>query len=442
MLSNRRYSDRKQHGASGLEPRRAALRLIDAVLRQGKALDSVSGRALRKLDRADDRGLAMAIAGEVLRRLPDYDALIDSATKSPPPDDAKARMVLRIALAQALALGTPYHAAISTALPLLSGGPRRLAHGVFGTLSRSGALLPETPTLPDVVAQRWTDHWGAAMTEDAAAAIAVPPPLDLTLLDPLASETWAGHLQGRSLSPGHIRCDRAMVTQLLGFNEGQWWVQDLSASLPAGLFGQGNGGKALDLCAAPGGKTLQLAAQGWKVTAVDRAETRLARLSENLARTGLSADLVCADALHWEASGEFNAILVDAPCSATGIFRRHPDVLHRASGRVIAECAETQKAMLGRAIRWLRPDGFLVYAVCSLEPDEGEDVVRSFLSDHPTFEVMPIVPDNLPQGLKPDAEGWLRILPGQIADEGGCDGFFIAALRRSTSTSARISWMI
>lgn len=416
----------------GVESRRAALTLLDAVLRHGKSVDGAMGRAFRHLKRADDRGLAAAIVGEVLRRLPDYDRLIDSATKNPLPEDAKARMVLRMALAQALVLDTPHHAAISTALPLLAGGPKRLAHGIFGTLSRQDAQLPEVPTLPEAVSTRWSAAWGGAMVAAAARAIAAPPPIDLTLADPAETDALATALEGVSLLPGHVRRARAAVTGLPGYAEGRWWVQDIAAALPARLFGAGEGRAALDLCAAPGGKTLQLAAQGWNVTAVDRAESRLARLSENLARTGLSAELVTADALQWAAPAEaYDAILVDAPCSATGIFRRHPDVLYRASPRVIVESAEIQTAMLDRAARWLKPGGTLVYAVCSLEPEEGEAVARGFLESHPAFAVAPIESEALPAGLATAPEGWLRILPGEIADPGGSDGFFIVRFRHS-----------
>lgn len=408
-----------------------ALHLLDAVLRQGKSVDAVIGRASRHLKRAEDRRLAAAIVGEVLRRLPDYDRLIDSATRQSLPDDAKARMVLRMMLAQTLALGTPHHAAISTALPLLSGGPKRLAHGVFGTLSRQAAQLPDIPALPGAVEQRWRDHWGDAMVAATAEAIAAPPPLDLTLADPAKTDEWARKLAGTSLSPGHVRCERRSVTALPGYADGDWWVQDISASLPARLFGPGEGRAALDLCAAPGGKTLQLAAQGWHVTALDRAESRLARLSDNLARTQLSAELVAADALQWASADRYDAILVDAPCSATGIFRRHPDVLYRAGPRIIAESAEIQAAMLDRASRWLRPDGTLVYAVCSLEPEEGEAVAQSFVETHPAFVIDPVEAHILPEGLAPATEGWVRVLPGQIADPGGADGFFLVRFRHS-----------
>lgn len=263
----------------GVPARRAALRLLDAVLRRGLAIEQALDNAASGLS-PSDRGLAHAIAAEVLRRLADLDALIDSATQRNLPEDAKARFALRIALVQVLRLGTPPHAAISTALPLVDGGPRKLVHGVFGSLMRKGATLSELPTLPAPVHFRIARNWGDDVAEAAAAAIAVPPPLDLTV------HGAPPEIAGESLLPRHLRIPgNQAVPQLEGFAEGGWWVQDLAASLPARLIGKGNG-RVLDLCAAPGGKTLQLAAAGWDVTAVDVSQSRLARLSENLERTG------------------------------------------------------------------------------------------------------------------------------------------------------------
>jgi 16S rRNA (cytosine967-C5)-methyltransferase len=412
----------------GTPARRAALKLLDAVLRQGLPLEAALGAA-NGLPNPSDRGLARAIASEVLRRLPDLDALIDGATDRVLPDDAKARFALRIALVQALALGTPPHAAIATALPLVDGGPRRLVHGVFGTLVRGGATLTEPPHLLPDVAERWSAAWGEEAVEAARASFSERPPLDLTLADPSATAEWAEKLGATSLMPGHLRLDSADVTALPGFEEGAWWVQDLSASLPARLIGRGEG-TALDLCAAPGGKTLQLAAAGWRVTAVEMAAKRLARLSENLARTHLAADLVEADVMQWQAETQADAVLLDAPCSATGIFRRHPDVLHRVRPRAIAELAGIQAAMLARAAQWVKPGGTLVYAVCSLEPQEGEGVASAFAA--PGFAIDPVRPADLPGGLAPDERGFVRIRPGALARVGGCDGFFIARWRRDS----------
>ena len=405
----------------GLPARRAALKLVDAVLRRGETLDQAGHGATQGLASGADKALARALAGEVLRWLTDFDALIDSATRQTLPDDAKPRAVLRLMLAGWLRLGTPPHAVVATGLPLLSGGPRRLAHGVFAALLRDGASLPAVPTLPAEVAARWGERAHAI-----AAGLAVPPPLDLTLRDPAETAGLAEELGGISLAPGHVRLARGdRVEELPGFAEGRWWVQDLAASLPARLLGAaGEGRRVLDLCAAPGGKTMQLAAAGWQVTALDQAARRVERMAENLARTGLVAELVVADALEWAPAEPFDAILLDAPCTATGTARRHPDVLHRIHAPQIAPMAELQAALLARAAGWLKPGGTLIYATCSLEEAEGEEQVAGL-----QLSPDPIRPEELPAGLAPTAQGWLRTDPGMLTDDGGLDGFFIARWR-------------
>jgi len=441
----------------GLAQRRAALRLLDAVLRRGETLEQAEGPALAEIRKAPDRALARAIAGESLRWLTDLDALIDAATKQRLPDDAKARMVLRLMLAQALRLETPPHAVIATGLPLLAGGPRRLAHGVFsaivGRLQKplpfrggvglggvdlaqpsslaptpdpspegEGSILPPAPTLPERVIARWGEERAAAI----APGLAFPPELDLALRDPAEAETRAVRMGGVSLAPGHVRLPRGTAVESLeGFKEGAWWVQDLAASLPARLLGAGEGRHALDLCAAPGGKTMQLAASGWNVTALDLSKRRLDLLKDNLKRTGLKASPVRADALAWEPKHRFDAILIDAPCTATGTCRRHPDVLHRIGKGQIAEMAEVQRALLTRAAGWLNPGGTLVYAVCSLEAEEGEQQA-AWADAELGLAPAPIGAGELPAGLAPTPEGWLRTHPGMLADAGGLDGFFVA----------------
>ncbi|MES2096155.1 MAG: RsmB/NOP family class I SAM-dependent RNA methyltransferase [Pseudomonadota bacterium] len=409
----------------GVPARQAALRLLDAVLRRGETIEQGAGRALASLPADNDRALARAIAAEVLRHLPDLDALIDSATQRALPDDAKARMALRIALAQMLALGTPPHAAISTVLPLVDGGPRKLVHGVFGTLSRRGVTLPNPPALPPGVAERWSEEWGPSMVEAARRAMATPPPLDLIL---------KGHdgPDGAELMPGHRRLPRgSAIPQLPGYEAGEWWVQDIAASIPARLLGKGPG-TVIDACAAPGGKTMQLAAAGWGVTAIDVAESRLTRLRANLERTHLSAEVIAADALRWSPSAPVDAILLDAPCSATGIFRRHPDVLYRVHPALIDQLANTQRHMLAHAAGWLKKGGKLVYATCSLEREEGEEQVAAFLSANRDFSIDAVRRDELPVGIEPAEQGWVRLLPGALEAEGGCDGFFIARFVRGS----------
>ena len=405
----------------GLPARKAALKLLDAVLHRGDTLDQAAGRALLGVQGNADRALARALAGESLRWLTDLDALIDSATRLALADDAKVRSVLRLMLAGWLRLETPPHAVIATGLPLLSGGPRRLAHGVFSALDKRAVSLPAVPSLPAAVAARW-----GARAEAIAAGLGHLPPLDLTLRDASETAAWAERLGGTSLLPGHVRLGRGTaVENLEGYDQGAWWVQDLAAGLPARLLGPAEGRSVLDLCAAPGGKTLQLAASGWHVTALDASARRLERVEQNLTRTGLTAAVVTADALEWQPPALFDAVLLDAPCSATGTCRRHPDVLHRIGPRQIAEQAELQAALLERAASWVKPGGQLVYAVCSLEPEEGAAQAAKV-----ALTLDPIRADELPTGLAPSADGYLRTDPGMLAEAGGLDGFFIGRWRK------------
>ena len=399
-----------------------------AVLGRGTPLELAIESSLDGITMANDRALARHLASTVLRWLPDLDALIDSATPKPLPVDARARMVLRIALAGWLKLGTPQHAAVATALPLVEGGPRRLVHGVLGNLMRADAGLPDVPHLPDLFAIRWAMDWGPDVAEAAARSLADEPATDLSLRDPADTAHWTAALEGVSLLPGHVRVRRkGPITEWPGFAQGAWWVQDLAASLPVRLLAAGPGHSVLDLCAAPGGKTLQLAAAGAAVTALDVSEARLDRVRENLARTGLSATLAAGDALRWEPGQLFDHILLDAPCSATGVFRRHPDVLHLKGARDLTPLTLLQAALLRRAAYWLKPGGTLVYATCSLDPREGERIAERVVA---TLPRVPFEAGDLPLGLQPAADGWLRTLPGQLEADGGMDGFFIARFRK------------
>lgn len=429
-MADRRPRTRRSHAAAGdppgIAPRRAALRLMDAVLRRGDPLDIAAHAATQGLQPAD-RAFAIAIVSETFRWMGDIDALIDGATSQVLPDDVKSRAVLRLALAQLLILKTSPHAVVATALPLVEGGPRRLVHALLSRAQQEEWALPDTASLPEAVAERWADQWGDAMIEAAQGAWSAPPPIDLSFSAEPDADEWADAV---ALAPAHRRLPRGQaVDTMQGYREGGWWVQDLAASIPARLLGQGNGRRVLDLCAAPGGKTMQLAAAGWDVVAVDSSAKRLTRLSDNLARTGLSADIVQGDVRKWQPDAPVDAILLDAPCTATGIFRRHPDVLHRIEPRQVDEMAELQAELLARAAQWLKPGGIVIYATCSLERAEGEDQIAEFLAHHRGWSIEPARADELPAGIMPDESGFVRTLPTMLADAGGLDGFFVARLR-------------
>ncbi|MDO9364698.1 MAG: methyltransferase domain-containing protein [Sphingopyxis sp.] len=425
-MADRRSRPTGEADPAGTATRRAALRLVDAVLRRGDPLDVAMHAAAHGLTGAD-RAFAVAIASETLRWMVDLDGLINGATRQILPDDVKSRAVLRIALAQLLVLKSPGHAVVSTALPLVAGGPRRLVHAILSRAQKEEWQLPDRATLPLPTAERWAEEWNLAMVEAAEGSWSAPPPIDLSFAAEPGAEEWPDAV---TLAPRHRRLPRGQAVEAMpGFSEGSWWVQDLAAGLPARLLGSGEGRTVLDLCAAPGGKTMQLAAAGWNVVAVDSSAKRLDRLRANIDRTGLSVDIVQGDIRSWAPDGQADAVLLDAPCSATGIFRRHPDVLHRIEPRHIAEMATLQTELLARAARWVKPAGTLVYATCSLERAEGEDQVSAFLASHAGWAIDPARADELPSGIAPDGEGLIRTLPNMLDDAGGLDGFFVARLR-------------
>lgn len=415
----------------GLAARRGAFKLLSAVLWQHRPLDLALDRALSGLE-GPDRALARAIASQSLRWMVDFDAAIDSCTRKSLPHDARARLVLRMALAQLWVLKTPPHAVVSTALPLVEAGPRRLVHGVLSRLIRERRPLPEAPQLPEPYATRWQQAYGQEATDAIALATVAEAPLDIAFRSADDEAKWAPQLGGSSLLPGTVRLGTwESVEALPGYGEGAWWVQDLAAQLPARLLRIQPGETVADLCAAPGGKTLQLAAHGARVTAVDVSEARLERVRENLKRTGLSAGVVAADARTWTPAAPLDAIVLDAPCSATGTLRRHPDVLHLKGARTLTPLLDLQAELLDHALDQLRPGGRMVYAVCSLEPEEGERQIEALLARRADVRIDPVAPDETGGiGAMHAPQGWVRTLPGMLAGKGGLDGFFMARLTR------------
>jgi len=356
--------------------------------------------------------------------------------------DAHVVAALRLGLYELLYLGgAPDHAVVSDAVELAKAGGHG-GHGLVNavlrrvTQSRSAVLAnPAARDTPKWLVARWTKRYGAETARAIAAANGHEPALDLTVK--YDAESWAERLRGRVLPTGTVRTfAQGAISLLPGFNEGAWWVQDAAASLPARFLGDVRGKAVADLCAAPGGKTAQLAFAGARVTAVDRSAARLTRLSENLARLALQAETVTADVLEWQ-SAPFDALLLDAPCSSTGTIRRHPDVPWLKSESDIAVLVSLQQRLLDRAVDLLKPGGTLVYCVCSLEPEEAEEQVAALLARDARVVRLPVAAQEACGRAEfLTADGDLRTLPPQLPDPdprwGGLDGFYAARLTRQT----------
>ena len=437
-------------GPPGLRVRKTAASMLRQVIERGVPLDALLDEAhgtahFRALDQRD-RALARTILVTALRRRGQIEAALQRCLdrRLPPGSEALAA-ILHIGAAQILFMDVPPHAAVDLAVTQ-AGADRRsrnargLVNSVLRRLSRERAEIVEHPDAGRVNTPAWLfERWSAAYGERAAAAIAgqhlVAPGIDLSAkADP---QHWAERLDAVLLATGTIRLRQPRrVSALPGYEEGAWWVQDAAAALPARLLGQVAGLRVADLCAAPGGKTAQLAAAGAGVTAVDVSARRLQRLATNLHRLRLSAELVAADVLDWAPQKRFDAVLLDAPCSATGTIRRHPDIAWLKRPQDISALSDLQRALLDRAVELVAPGGRLVYCTCSLEPEEGEAQVGPFLARHRDFAVDPIAPGEV-AGLADlvTAEGTLRTLPFHSAGEGdearGMDGFFAARFRRA-----------
>lgn len=425
-----------------LAARRVALALLDRVLRAHQPLDDTlasHGDFLRLESR--DRAFARLLVATTLRRLGEIDAALARLMEKPlVPRAHLVRGVLRLAVAQLAFLGTPAHAAVDSAVSLAatleSGAYKALVNAVLRGVARQGESLwagadrlrLNTPTW---LWESWLAAHGEPTTRAIAAAHLVEAPLDITPKSD--AEAWAGRLHAELLPSGTLRrAAGGRIEELPGYADGAWWVQDAAAALPTRLLGDVAGQHVVDLCAAPGGKTLQLAAAGARVSAVDISARRLKRVADNLRRTGLAAELVAGDGATWRPASPPDAVLLDAPCSATGTLRRHPDIAWLKSEADVARLGAVQARLLDAAIAMVRPGGVIVYAVCSLQPQEGIERVSAALRDG-GVERLNLAPEDVP-GLAQaiTAEGDLHTLPSMWADRSGMDGFFAARLRRLT----------
>jgi 16S rRNA (cytosine967-C5)-methyltransferase len=425
--------------------RAVALALLVAVLDRRSPLDdALEAQRDLKLLTPRDRGFARLLAATTLRRLGQLDGAIDACLRHPLDADRPiARHILRLGAVQLLFLDTPPHAAVDGAVTLAEGGPARglkgLINAVLRRLAHEGRALVAAQdaarlNLPGWIWESWTTSYGEPQTRAIAAVLMQDPPLDLTVREDAAdgANGWAARLDGRVLPTGTVRrLGGGDIEQLPGFADGAWWVQDVAAALPARLLGPVAGLRIADLCAAPGGKTAQLAAAGARVVAVDRAARRLDRVRANLARLNLAAEIVAADATAWQTDAPCDAILLDAPCSATGASRRHPDVLHLKRPEDIVRLTALQDRLLDNAVRQLKPGGVMVYCTCSLEAAEGPARIARLLSGGAPVRRKPVDSAEFAglEGLiTPDGD--LRTLPCHLAEQGGMDGFYAARLTR------------
>jgi 16S rRNA (cytosine967-C5)-methyltransferase len=419
--------------------RQVALDLIGAVLRRKRPLDdAIEDNPEMGALTVRDRAFARLLVATVLRRLGQIDALIADCLNTPLPTRAAiVHDILRLGIAQLLFLRTPPHAAVATSVDIAHGrgflSHKGLVNAVLRRLSAEGATRVEAQdaarlNTPEWLWRSWVRAYGEATAHAIATAHLKEAPLDLTLRR--EDGEWTEKLQATKLPTGTLRrASGGSVMSLPGYDEGAWWIQDAAAALPVRLFGGVEGMRVVDLCAAPGGKTAQLAKAGAHVTAVDRSTRRLDRLVANLNRLSLPVEAVAADALTWRPGEPVDAVLLDAPCTATGAIRRHPDVPHLKSAEDVARLSVVQENLLHAALNMLRPGGTLVYCTCSLEPEEGSERIDALLASGAPARRRPLDPEEIDTPSEwLNARGDLRTLPCHFAEYDGIDGFYGARL--------------
>jgi 16S rRNA (cytosine967-C5)-methyltransferase len=428
-----------------LASRRVAFEVLAACLDKGQPLDDALARHEGFIKLAPrDRAFVRLLLATTLRRLGEIDGVLSALIERPLDEsNIMAHHALRLGAAQLLFLGTPPHAAVDTSVRLVEG--MRLPHlkgftnAVLRRVAREGIALlgdrdPARLNTPHWLWESWSASYGEETARAIAAAHLNEAPLDFTVRADAAF--WAGQLEAEVLPTGTLRRPvGGAIVDLPGYAEGAWWIQDAAAALPARLLGDLAGRRVADLCAAPGGKTLQLCAAGAHVTAVDISARRVARLADNLRRAGLTAELVTSDASKWTPTEKFDAVLLDAPCSGTGTLRRHPDIAWLKDEEDVGRLTLTQDRLLLHAITLLKPGGILVYAVCSLQEDEGPARIAALLARAPQLKRVPVRPEETPglaEAITP--AGDVRTLPSMWADRGGLDGFYIVRLTIGDAT--------
>ncbi len=414
---------------AGLEARKAAVRAMTLVTEEGRLLSEALPKVSDALE-PGERARVGRLATGALRWASRADRLLGPHLRMKPEDPVL--NALRLAIFEIYQDGAPEHAAVDAAVAMTKKSKQGLVNGVLRNLLRrqpdwNAAPLPGVPKW---LRKRLVAAWGKDALAGMEAVFAAEPPLDLTLRNTDETAHWADVLKAEVRADGGLRLkDPGQVSAMPGFAEGAWWVQDAGATVAARVLDARPDMRVLDLCAAPGGKAMQLAATGAEVTALDVSKERMARVEENLARTGLTAKCVVADALKWEPDAAFDAILLDAPCSASGTLRRHPDLAFARDGSGVGELVALQAKLLDRALNWLKPGGRLVFCTCSLFPEEGEEQALAALARHESLEIVKPTGDWIEPKWRTDTNT-LRLRPDHWAGTGGIDGFFIACFEK------------
>lgn len=446
-MAHKSGAERSELIKPGLATRVAATKLLSAIVDKKTSMDGLldakGGNPSYLVLSQKDRLLVKAILLSTLRNYGIIDAFIDKLLESPLPNGAVSlRHILRVGAAQILFLDIPDHSAVDLSVEQANADPRNrrfasLTNAILRRMSREKkkrmpGLVHKSQNLPVWFYDRLVNNYGEEQAQDIAKTISTPAPVDITVKSDAA--LWAEKLGGKALTDTSIRLSSVSgaIPSLEGFEDGEWWVQDIAASLPAKLFGDLTGKRVIDLCAAPGGKTAQLIMAGGQVTALDRSKSRLNRLDENLTRLKLSADLKLGKMEAFHSDELYDAALLDAPCSSTGTIRRHPDVLWTKSADDIGFLADLQLRLLEHSLTLVKPGGQIIFSNCSMEPEEGEKMLEVFLEKNSDKVKLEKIEPSFCVGFEKaiTSLGTLRTTPNFIiGDEKGTDGFFAASLR-------------